>query len=161
VSTPCSGGTSVPRSGVPGSLVIDQQYVQSILPAGLAWLYPYLPFMHGLEIGNVSSFCAGDPPAFSVPTGLDFFNLVTSNSIFQTDIVQQFMQDVTRYYLWFNLCECVTGTPLGPGTTPADPGFLPSRNPGNVVSLPLPGKCDQVLFAQTAVSTGGGGVDDS
>lgn len=125
----CASGASTTKPGVPAAVVVDQAYVQSLLPAGLAWLYPYLPFMHGLQIGDVAAFCALDPPTFGLPTGDDIFALVTGGDFGQAAIVQTFMQNVTRAYLWSQLCQCTSGTTPAPPTAPAAPTGLPAVNP--------------------------------
>lgn len=140
----CASGASTTKPGVPAAVIVDQAYVQSLLPAGLAWLYPYLPYMHGLQIGDVGAFCAADPPTFGVPTGDDIFALVTGGDFGQAAIVQTFMQNVTRAYLWSQLCKCTSGTTPGPPTAPTSPTDLPAINPTGVVALPLNPNCDNL-----------------
>lgn len=132
----CSTGISQPRSGTPTSIVVDTAYIQSILPAGLAWLYPYLPFMHGLQIGDIPTFCSVDPPTWSVPTGAEIYGFITGGPLGYVQTVSQFMQDITRAYLWYNICECASVATPAPPSTPAAPTDLPSINPAGTVSTP-------------------------
>jgi len=139
----CSSGVSQPKSGVASSIVVDAPYIQSLLPAGLSWLYPYLPFMHGLQIGDVGAFCGADPPTWTVPSGADIFAFVTGGPISQVQTVNQFLQDITRAYLWYNICECASvATPAAP-TAPTAPTGLPQLNPPGITGA-QPGACGSV-----------------
>lgn len=137
----CSGGPSAARAGVASSVVVDQAYIQSILPSGLAWAYPYLPFMHGLEIGDVATFCTLDPPTWTVPNAADIFNFLVGGPIGSVALVNQFLQDVTRAYIWYQLCECTTVSTPAPPAAPSAPSGLPAVNPPAVVHLPLTTAC--------------------
>lgn len=141
MTTVCSGGPSAARAGVDASIVVDQAYIQSLLPSGLAWAYPYLPYMHGLEIGDVGAFCAVDPPTWSVPTATEIFNFIAGGPISSYLVVNQFLQDVTKAYLWYSLCECTTVTTPAPPAAPSAPADLPAINPPDVVTLPPTDAC--------------------
>jgi len=145
----CSSGVSGLKPGMPAALVVDAQYVQSILPAGLAWLYPYLPFMHGLEIGNTSTFCAADPPTWSVPTGAQIFEFVKGGDLTQAAFVNQFIQDVTKAYLWYNICRCTTVTTPSAPSAPSAPSDLPAVNPTGVVGPATGVPCLEKIGAST------------
>jgi hypothetical protein len=114
------------------SIVVTPAYVQSLLPPLLAWLYPYLPFMHGLEIGDVAAFCAADPPTWSVPTGPQIFDFITSGNLANYNLVETFIENVTRAYLWYNLCQCASVATPAPPTPPTAPTNLPAVNPPSV-----------------------------
>lgn len=137
----CASGASTTKAGVPAGVVVDQAYIQSLLPPALAFLYPFLPFMHGLEIGDVSAFCVADPPNIgSLPTKEQFFALLVGGPIADVLIVQQYMQDLTKNYLWRQLCKCTSGsTPAV--TNPTDPGNLPVKNPSGYVGPPASVPC--------------------
>lgn len=130
----CSGGPSAPKSGVATSIIVDQAYIQSLLPPALAWLYPYLPFMHGLQIGDVASFCAADPPTWTVPSATDIFNFVVGGPLTSVTLVNQFLQDITRAYIWYSICECTTVATPAPPAAPSAPTGLPAINPPTVVT---------------------------
>ena len=136
MTNPCASGVSEPKSGIAAAVVVDQQYLETILPAALSWLYPYLPWMHGLEIGNVAAFCAADPPTFTLPSAGDFYNFVTSTQIQQASAVSEFIENITKYYLWFTLCKCHTGSPSAPAAPPSEPSGLVAINPPDIVRLP-------------------------
>jgi hypothetical protein len=124
----CASGASTTKAGVPASVVVDTQYIQSLLPVGLSQLYPYLPYMHGLQIGDVGAFCAADPPTWTVPSASDFFNFITGGSLAQAQAVSNFLDALTQAYLWQQLCQCTTGTTPAP-TPPTLPTGLPAVNP--------------------------------
>lgn len=155
MTTVCSGGASAPKAGVPSSLVVDQQYIQSILPTPLNWLYPYLPYMHGLQIGDVGAFCATDPPTWSVPTSDQIYNFLTGGPIGDYNTVNQFLQDITRAYLWYSACECSSVSTPAPPSPPSAPVGLPSVNPPVLVG-PAVGQPCAVLLGGPMVYAGGG-----
>jgi hypothetical protein len=135
------GGSSGPRPGVNTSIYVDTQYVQSLLPPVLAWLYPYLPWMNGLAIGDVNAFCSTDPPSIpSVPTAADFLALISGGSLASALNVNQFLVDLTKRYLWDSLCQCNSGTATAP-TAPTNPGTLPVVNPPLTVQPPTVTPC--------------------
>jgi hypothetical protein len=160
----CFGFTSQPKAGIAASVVVDQQYIQNLLPPALAWIYPYLPFMHGLEIGNVGTFCAADPPTvLTVPTAAQFFNFITSGPIQDLIYVTNFLESITKYYLWFQLCECATGSTPSGSASPSPPANLPDRNPPPVAVLPAPTTCGQTIFHHASIGAAGSnnqGYDD-
>jgi len=132
----CSTGISALKSGMPHSVVVDAAYVQSLLPPALAWLYPYLPFMHGLQIGDADAFCSIDPPNWTLPSSADIYQFLTGGSLAQVQAVNQFLVNITGYYLWFGLCECTSVTTPAPGSPPAAPSGLPAVNPTGLVVPP-------------------------
>lgn len=150
----CASGASHAKSTSAAAIVVDAAYVRSLLPAGLAWIYPYLPWMHALEIGSVGSFCAIDPPSFTVPTGPQLFSFVTGGPLNDIQVVETFMENVVRAYLWYSLCECTTGsTPAAP-SAPSAPANLPAVNPPAVVSLPSTSACATVSGGPTVLASG-------
>jgi hypothetical protein len=136
----CTSGASTTKPGVASSVVVDSVYVQSLLPPVLSWLYPYLPYMHGLEIGNVGAFCAADPPTFSLPTAAQFYSFITGFPITDAQDVNDFLVALTEAYLWYSLCQCTSGTPPAL-TPPAEPTGLPALNPPGVVTPPVAPAC--------------------
>jgi hypothetical protein len=136
MSTVCSGNPSVPNTGVATSIFIDSAYIKSLLPPALAYLYDFIPMIHGLEIGDVPTFCATDPPTLSLPSSADFFNFVTGGPIGAGQVVNEFLEDVARHYLWYAICHCTVVSTPAPPTPPADPGDLPAINPSDIVTLP-------------------------
>lgn len=144
----CASGSSVAKAGVPAALVVDQTYIQSLLPPALSALYPYLPYMHGLEIGDVGAFCAADPPTFTVPSALDFFNFITGNQLSQGQVVNDFLVKLTQYFLWYRICQCSSGaTPTS--SNPTLPTGLPVINPPVAVGPPVTAGCGTYQSPQT------------
>lgn len=154
MTTICAGGTSGPKTGVDTSVYVDSAFVQSLLPPALAWLYPYLPWMRALEIGDVSTFCATDPPTVpSVPSASDILQFVTGGNISAALAVNDFLQNVAKQYLWRSLCQCTSGSPSA-YTPPSDPGGLVSVNNPSIVSGPLAQPCYD--FTSSVVNFTGG-----
>jgi hypothetical protein len=139
--------------------VVDTPYIQSLLPSPLSELYPYLPFMHGLSIGDVATFCSVDPPDPSpVPTADQFLNMISGYPWSDVQYVNDWLIRVTQYFLWFGLCECASVTTPAP-TNPTLPSPMPAINPGDIVGLPTILPCDnQAEYTFHASSTSSGGL---
>jgi hypothetical protein len=110
--------------------------MQSILPQPWSFLYPYLPYMHVLEIGDVGAFCSVDPPTYTLPTALEFAGFVTGGNLGYVLTVQTFFSNLVKSYLWYSLCQCSVGSPTAHPAADSDPGDLPAINPPDIVSLP-------------------------
>lgn len=139
----CNGAASTTKPGVPAGVVVDQQFVQSLLPPALAFLYPYLPYMHGLQIGDTTAFCAADPPTFSLPTPAQFLDFLAAGNLSNLSLVNTFLQNITKAYLWQSLCKCVDNSVPNAVVPPANPGNLPALNPSPYVALPPGVNCFQ------------------
>lgn len=138
----CASGTSQPKPGTPTSVHVDAAYAKSLLPAALAYLYDYLPFMHGLEIGNVATFCAADPPIIAaLPTAQQIAEFISGSNLSSYLNVNTFLQNLTKTYLWYGLCQCSDITSPALPSTPANPGNLIAINPPNYVAPPA-STCD-------------------
>ena len=133
----CASGASTTKPNVPASVVVDGNYVKSLLPNGWQWLYDYLPYMQAIAIGDVGAFCALDPPSWTLPSTTDLFQFLTGGFVGQNDVVTEFLDKLVRSYLWYSLCECSSGTTPTPSAPPATPTGLPSVNPGNYVTSPV------------------------
>jgi hypothetical protein len=150
----CASGASRAKSTSAAAVVIDAAYIKSLLPAALVWLYDYLPAFERLELGNVGTFCASDPPTWTVPTSAELFSYLTGGPIGNALQVQGFIGDVARAYIWYQLCECTSGaTPAAPAP-PSPPANLPAVNPPGVVSLPNAAPCYSSSIAGVVVSNG-------
>lgn len=130
----CPSGVSAPKAGVVTRIYVDAAYVRSLLPVGWEWLQDYLPYMKALEIGDVGAFCALDPPTWSLPSASDLYTFITGGFSSQSDVVTQFLNKLTRMYLWYSLCQCATSTTPTPAAPPSAPAGLPGINPLAVVS---------------------------
>lgn len=150
----CASGASRAKTTSAAAVVVDSAYLKSLLPVGLAWLYDYLPAFERLELGNVGTFCAGDPPTWTVPTSAELFSYLTGGPIGNALQIQGFIGDVARAYIWYKLCECTSGaTPAAPAA-PSAPTGLPAVNPPSVVSLPNTAPCDHASPLGVVVTTG-------
>jgi len=148
----CSSGTSGPRANVPVALVVDQAYVQSLLPPVLSWLYQYLPFMHGLQIEDVAAFCSVDPPTWTLPSAVEFFGFRTGSNLAHVAAVNLFMQDITRAFLWYNTCQCNAVATPAPPAAPSAPVGLPAINPPGIVGSANPACSTQSGVVMTDTS---------
>lgn len=141
MSAICSGNPSQLQAGRPPSMVIDAAYAQSLLPDGWEFLYPFLYMFRGLAIGDTSAFCVADPPTLGLPTTEDFYNFVLGGPFGQGQIVNEFLEDVVRAYLWHSICECTVVSTPAPPSALTDPGNLPAVNPSDIVHLPSVTPC--------------------
>ncbi len=152
----CASGASTTKPNVPAAIVVDQAYVQSLMPPLLAWLFPYLPYAKTLVIGDVSAFCAADPPTFSVPTPLELLNFITGGNLNDYLVVREFIDNVIRAYLWHQICQCTTGaTPAAPAA-PSPPVGLPAVNPPSIVTGPTTTPCLVSPHAASNAAAGSG-----
>jgi hypothetical protein len=152
----CASGASTTKPGVNTTVVVTADYVKSLLPSGWSWLYDYLPYLQALTIGDVPTFCSLDPPTWSIPTPTDFYNFFTGGYLTQSNVVTTFLNNLTKMYLWYSLCQCTSGstpTPAAPSSAPAN---LPAINPVGVVTYPTTTPC--AIFSTT--DTGFHGVSD-
>ncbi len=136
----CSGAGMVPKPGVDTSIVVTPAYIQSLLPPILQPLYPFLPYIQAITIGDVTSFCAGGPPTWEDASASDFLDLVSGGLIGQAVVAQKFIESVVKAYLWYSLCKCNDGSTPDTTTPPTLPD-LPAINPPNVVTPPLATAC--------------------
>jgi hypothetical protein len=143
----CAPGVSVLKPGSPTGLVVDAAFAQSLLPAQWSWIYPFIPYHRGLEIGDAATFCSVDPPSIlSLPSLDDWYQFISGGPLNQIAIVDTYISSVLRYYLWYRLCTCSTGSTPFPATPPTAPVGLPQPNPPGVVTLPVGGQCDEQFF---------------
>jgi len=157
----CVGsGPSQPKSGVDPSVTVDVPYIQSLLPAGLSWAFPYLPYMQGLVIGDVATFCSADPPTWTVPSATEILDFLTGGPTGAYLTVNQFLQDITRAYLWYALCECVSGTQPTPPTPPTAPTGAPVPNPPAITDPPgQPGATTPCFLGSDSVYSSVSSID--
>lgn len=151
----CGGGSSGPKPGVDSSVYVDGAYIRSLMPATLAWLYPYLPWLPNISIGDVSAFCSTDPPdIISTPSSADFLNLLTGGNIGASLAVTDFISRILKQYLWRELCQCGVGSPTAV-SPPSNPGNLPSVNNPTLVSPATPGTCFDITSSTVTFTPGG------
>ena len=132
MTSACGGGTSAAK---PGTDVIVR-YSAGLLAAIFAvldipWLIPVIPLV-GLADIPVASFCASDPPA--IPT----FTSAESDAILNLSFGADFdsglakLKDLALHSIWYDLCECTSGT-LAPFVAPTPPAGTP------IYQVPRPG----------------------
>ncbi len=155
----CASGASTTKPGVASSVVVDQVYIESLLPADWSWLFTFLGYTRALQIGNVGAFCALDPPAWTLPSAADFYTFITGGYLSDSDTVTQFIAKLTQSYLWYSLCQCTSGsTPAAPSAS-SPPSGLTSVNPTGVVAPPAGGGC--ATYTGGPITPDSGGNHDS
>src|SRR5258708_29058031 len=125
----CSGaGPSQIRPGFGNTI--------QITGAGLAGMLNTVPtpyavaFAGGLEaiVLALTSMCVTDPPAQPVMGPTDWAALVLPAWTPQNQASVKKFGDWITYFLWFQLCQCVTGAQPTP-TIPTPPASVPQVNP--------------------------------
>jgi hypothetical protein len=137
--------------------VVDGNYVKSLLPPGWSWLYDYLPYAKALAINSTTTFCAADPPTWSLPNAGDLYNFLSGGYATQNDVVTTFINNLTKAYLWYSICQCTSGATPTPAAPPAPPANLPGINPGQVVTSPANACAHFDSLATTATDQANGG----
>jgi hypothetical protein len=152
----CSPGISQPLPGIPAALVIDQAYVQSILPPAISWLFPYLPFASSLYIGDVATFCAADPPAIpSTPTAAQIAAFILGQPFSDYLLVDSWIRAAIQTYIWYKICGCTVVATPAPPTAPSAPANLPAINPPTVVTPAPGGACFSVTSTVMSLHAAG------
>ena len=118
----CGGGASQAQPARTNIVVLSSLAISSYLNnRGMAWAYAIAPAI-GTLVFDLPSFCAADPPAIPTVTAADiagWFNPLNPQGAAQ---LRQTMGDLVGAFLWYDLCECVSGpqpTPPAAVATPA------------------------------------------
>lgn len=119
---------SEPRSTSPALLGIDWNYMSSLLPPGMLWLRPFLPYMPTIAV-NTSDICAIDPPD---PPSLDPLDLLALFDPTRQALKALAVEKISLWVLnaaWYALCQCSDGSTPTATTLPTTPSPLPVINP--------------------------------
>jgi hypothetical protein len=130
----CGGGASQAKLGVAAVVNYTAGLLASIFAAyDLAWLIPVIPLV-GLPPLVLDNFCSTDPPA--VPTFTeDEANALLNLQFGPTfDTAAEKFRDLVLNLLWYQSCECASGTP-SPFVPPSQPAgaittYYPSGQAG-------------------------------
>ena len=152
----CGGGTSAPKTGLPSVIDPAITLIAELLAAkGGKWVLGALGFQL-VEPVNVSSFCAGDPP--SLPTFTSDETEAILKLIPGVDFISGIakLKDWIQHVLWYELCECTSGT-LATYTAPSIPSGTPEYYPpvpniaepcgGQAITGPYPVTAGNTFFA--------------
>lgn len=125
----CGGGTSAANATYNTTIAISTGMISGLLnniPT------PWAVALGGL-IGAFNvyapTFCASDPPAIPTFTADDVAALLNPIIVDQWLAAQQKFRDLLLHYLWFQFCDCTTGTKGSPGAPPSAPANMPLINP--------------------------------
>jgi hypothetical protein len=138
----CASGPGEPKPGSASAYAIDPQYLCSILPPLYSWICPFLPYIPPIQILDLGSYCAIDPPSLPTPDGSALSLILAGSRIGVALTAIQEVSQIVHAYLWNDICQCPS-----PDTTPADPSplspplDLPALNPGGLVALPTAAPC--------------------
>lgn len=76
-----------------------------------------------------ATFCTVDPPAIPTFTAADTENMLHPEDIANFLPSLGKFKDLVGHYLWYQICQCLSGTMGSPGTPPAAPSGNPTLNP--------------------------------
>lgn len=153
MTTLCGGGTSAPKASTPLIVKITTALLLAKLGgygSVASWISNILSFL-GLPDVDTSTFCATDPPAiptFDANDALAIASLPVGSAQFA--ITAQKVSDLMLHLLWYDLCECTSGS-LTALPAPA----TPPSGAGSPVGLPPTGPC--LTLTNSPVSRPSGG----
>lgn len=143
----CASG-SQPKPGAPQALLVTADYMFSVLPAGMEWMRPLLPYIKPVLIDSMATFCASEPPGLPDLTGLVVQAVLAGGQVGAAFTATQALTQVVSNYLWYAYCQCISGgTPAAPAA-PAPPAVLPVVNPPALAPLNNTA-CDHVYATAT------------
>lgn len=133
----CSGGgPSQPKAGFQNPILFGTSAIGAFFNAiPSPWLFDYASYLGPQNI-DPSDFCVVDPPADPGITALDLANALLIGNPLQVPALFKLAQ-LFRRYLWFQICECVSGTQPTPPSAPSEPSGAPDFNPP-ALSPPIP-----------------------
>lgn len=144
----CAGGVaSQPRAGVPTRIYLDTEFMSSILPAPLVWLRPFLPYLPPFFL-DVAAFCAGEPPAQPNLVEDTMAAVLAGGEFGAALVAAELIQQAIQNQLWYQICECVSGTQPTAPTGQSAPAGLVQINPPTVVAPGPLGPCMSVASQQ-------------
>jgi hypothetical protein len=136
----CTGGTSGVKAGFATVVDYSAGLIFNLLAAkNLKILAPILPLVNVPTL-TLASFCSADPP--TMPT----FTLAETDAVLKLQFGSDFdsgiskIKDLILNAIWFDACECTSGTPVAfpTPTIPTDtPAFQPPLPPIIPPCVPL------------------------
>jgi hypothetical protein len=116
------------KSGVPTRIYADLQYVSAALPSALQWLSPFLPYLPPIYF-DVDAFCVGEPPAAASLVEATIAAVLAGGEAGAALVAAQLVWGVIQQQLWYQWCECSSGTQPTPPAGQSAPTNLPAVNP--------------------------------
>jgi len=149
-----SSGPSQPKSGF--GLVVDMS--AAALVARFAntagWFSAMIAAVLTGTAYELSDFCTHDPPTAPTLTASDFVDALQIGDWAARFTAQKKIQDWIGAHVWYDLCECVSGTQPTPPSYQSDPGNLPQIDPPAVNPPVLVGPCSSNTRTQSGISAG-------
>ncbi len=138
----CVGAVaSQPRAGIPDRIYLDTAFMSSILPPELVWMRPFLPYLPPIFI-DVTAFCAAEPPSAPSLVEATMAAVLAGGEFGAGLVAAELILQVIQSQLWYQICECSSGTAPTRPTGQAAPSGLVQINPPVVVTAPQAGACD-------------------
>jgi hypothetical protein len=129
VTSVCSGGVSSQRkTGVPSRIYADPAFVVSALPSQLGWLAPFVPYLPPIYF-DVDAFCASEPPGTPTLVEATIAAVLAGGEAGATFVAAQLIWEVIQNQLWYQWCQCSSGTQPTAPTGQSAPTNLPAVNP--------------------------------
>lgn len=136
----CAGGSHT-KTGVPAAILITTDQIASVLPPTMLWLKPLLPYIKPIYLDAVTAFCAAEPPGFPDLTGIALGAVFAGGQVGASLVAAEAITQIALHYLWYAMCECISGTTPAPPAPPAAPTDLPTVNPTTVVNPGITTPC--------------------
>lgn len=135
----CPNG-SVPKPGQPTQVVIDNNWMASLLPGGLQWLADFLPYIPPM-VFDVALLCSDDPPGYPDTSLIEWAALVAGSPAQAAQESGRQVAQALYNLVWYQLCHCLVDATPAPPAPPAAPANLPTVNPPALVSPPAAASC--------------------
>lgn len=137
----CVGSVaSRPKTGIPDRIYLDTNYMQSILPAPLSWMGPFLPYLPPIFV-DVGAFCTAEPPAQPSLTEATMAAVLAGGELGASLVAAELILQEIQACLWYVICECSSGTQPTAPSPPSAPSGLVQINPPTIVVPPAPSPC--------------------
>lgn len=123
------GGASSPKLGASAVTLLASGFIAVALDRyGAGWLKWAIPFLAFPEL-TLNTFCATDPPAIPTFTAAEAKALVelTLGADFASGLSK--FGDLVQHLVWYDLCQCNSGTPTALPAAPAPPAGTPVYTP--------------------------------
>lgn len=131
----CGGGTSAPLPEYNRLIYIAPSMVAAFLNnIPTPWAVALAGAIGALTY-EASTFCTVDPPAIPTFTAADTENMLHPEDIANFLPSLGKFKDLVGHYLWYQVCQCTSGTMGSPGTPPAAPSGGATFNPPAIAPI--------------------------
>jgi hypothetical protein len=121
----CGGGTSGPKPAVAAVVTYSSGLIALLLADfGAPWLTPVIPLL-GLDSLVLSTFCGTDPPAIPTFTSAETEAILKLNFGADYDSGISKLTDLVEHLIWYDACQCTTGSPTTLPAAAAPPSGTP------------------------------------